>query len=95
MTNEKYEFMYEQKIRSQMIDLSHHMNNIEYIKLALNTFTDYFLINCNPDELEIHYVEEALEGQSIQVYRAQENNTYYFKLMQNDKLAVKMKLSFK
>ncbi|MBR7065048.1 MAG: hypothetical protein IKI31_07905 [Treponema sp.] len=37
------EFVFEQKIRSCHIDMSHHMNNIEYIKFALSVFTDDFL----------------------------------------------------
>ena len=38
------DFQFEQIIRSQMIDMSHHMNNIEYIKLALNIFSDDFFL---------------------------------------------------
>lgn len=63
------DFIYEQVIRSQHIDMSHHMNNIEYIKLGLNVFTDDFLESHEPKELEVHYTGESKEEQTLKVYR--------------------------
>lgn len=63
------DFVYEQTIRSQHIDMSHHMNNIEYIKLALNVFTDDFLESHEAKELEVHYTGESREGEILRIFK--------------------------
>ena len=63
------DFVFEQTIRSCHIDMSHHMNNIEYIKLALCVFNDDFLLSHNITDLEVHYTGESKEGQTLRVYR--------------------------
>ncbi len=63
------EFVFEQVIRSSHIDMSHHMNNIEYIKLAMCVFTDDFLLSHEVTDLEVHYTGESKEGQTLRVYR--------------------------
>ncbi len=63
------EFVFEQVIRSSHIDMSHHMNNIEYIKLALCVFDDDFLLSHEITDLEVHYMGESKEGQTLKVYR--------------------------
>ena len=63
------ELVFEQQIRSCHIDMSHHMNNIEYIKFALSVFTDDFLQSHEISDLEVHYTGESKEGQILRVYR--------------------------
>ncbi|MCR4579858.1 MAG: hypothetical protein K5681_05870 [Treponema sp.] len=63
------EFVFEQEIRSCHIDMSHHMNNIEYIKLAMCVFSDDFLLSHQVTDLEVHYTGESKEGQLLRVYR--------------------------
>ena len=63
------EFVFEQTVRSCHIDMSRHMNKIEYIKLALSVFTDDFLLNHEVTDLEVHYTGESKEGQNLRVYR--------------------------
>ncbi|MCR4734964.1 MAG: hypothetical protein K5829_08180 [Treponema sp.] len=63
------DFVFEQIIRSCHIDMSHHMNNIEYIKLALCIFTDDYLLSHEITDLEVHYTGESKEGQILRVYR--------------------------
>ncbi|HBB14745.1 MAG TPA: acyl-ACP thioesterase [Treponema sp.] len=63
------EFVFEQIIRSCHIDMSHHMNNIEYIKLALCVFDDDFLQSHEIKDLEVHYTGESREGQTLKVFR--------------------------
>ena len=62
------DFAFEQTVRSCHIDMSHHMNNIEYIKLALCVFTDDFLLAHDISDLEVHYTGESREGQLLRVY---------------------------
>lgn len=63
------ELAFEQTIRSCHIDMSHHMNNIEYIKFALSVFSDDFLQAHEITDLEVHYTGESKEGQLLKVYR--------------------------
>ena len=63
------ELVFEQVVRSCHIDMSKHMNNIEYIKFALSVFTDDFLQSHEIKELEVHYTGESKEGQTLKVYR--------------------------
>jgi len=63
------EFVFEEEIRSCHIDMSHHMNNIEYIKLAMCVFSDDFLLNHQVTDLEVHYTGESREGQKLRIYR--------------------------
>ncbi|MCH5293111.1 MAG: hypothetical protein J1E07_05220 [Treponema sp.] len=63
------EFVFEQKIRSCHIDMSRHMNNIEYIKFALSVFSDDFLQTHEVTDLEVHYTGESREDQTLRIYR--------------------------
>lgn len=63
------DFVFEQKIRSSFIDLSQHMNNSEYVKLALSTFSNDYLKEHDVSEIEAHYTGESKEGQTLRVYR--------------------------
>ena len=69
------DFVFEQEIRSSQIDMSHHMNNIEYIKLALCVFTDDFLQSHEITDLEVHYTGESKEGQILKVYKKEDPKT--------------------
>lgn len=63
------EISFVQEIRSCHIDMSRHMNNIEYIKFALSVFTDDFLQSHEITDIEVHYTGESKEGQILKVYR--------------------------
>ena len=39
------------------------MNNIEYIKLALNIFSNDFLLHNEVSSLEVHFTGESREGE--------------------------------
>lgn len=89
------DFKYEQVIRSQHIDMSHHMNNIEYIKLALNVFTDDFLLAHEPDSLEVHYTGESKEGQTLRVYSRTKDSSTQIIIKESDRSVFEMKIVFK
>ena len=54
--------------------MSHHMNNIEYIKLALCVFSDDFLQSHEITDLEVHYTGESKEGQILRVYKKEDTD---------------------
>lgn len=88
----QYEEVYQQKVLPQHIDMSHHMNNIEYVKLALNVFNVNDLEMCTPSELEVHFLGESLEGQTLHIYRAEHNGATYMKIMESDRMVFEMKM---
>lgn len=88
------DFVYEQIIRSQLIDMSHHMNNIEYIKLALNVFSDDFLRNKEVDLLEVHYLGESLEGQTLRIYQKEIANSFFICIKTQLSTVFEMKINF-
>ena len=90
---EEYEEVYSQKVLPQHIDMSHHMNNIEYVKLALNVFSAADLELCIPSALEIHYLGESKEGQVLRVFRAEHNGATYMRIVdETDRPVFEMKL---
>jgi len=88
------DFVYEQIIRSQHIDMSHHMNNIEYIKLGLNVFSDDFIESHEAKDLEVHYTGESKEGQILKVYRKEIDGAYIIKIKESERIVFEMKISF-
>lgn len=87
-----YEEIYQQKVLPQHIDMSRHMNNIEYVKLALNVFSVEDLAVCTPSELEVHFLGESLEGQVLTVFRAEHNGATYMKIQEGDRSVFEMKI---
>lgn len=89
------DFQFEQIIRSQMIDMSHHMNNIEYIKLALNVFSDDFFQANEVDFLEVHYQGESKEGQVLKVYSKNIDVRFFIFIKEQERLVFEMTIAFK
>lgn len=89
-----YREVYEQVIRSSNIDMSHHLNNIEYIKFALNVFTEEFLLSHDVCELEVHYTGESKEGQTLKILRADTEDGTYIKIKESERSVFEMKISF-
>lgn len=73
--------------------MSHHMNNIEYIKLALNVFTDDFLLAHEPDSLEVHYTGESKEGQTLRVYSRTKDSSTQIIIKESDRSVFEMKIN--
>ena len=87
-------FSFEQKIRSQQIDMSRHMNNIEYIRLALNVFDDEFLRTHDVSEMEMHYTGESREGQVLRVFRHDEGTCTFIAIQESGRTVFEMKIKF-
>ena len=87
-------FKYEQIIRSQHIDMSHHMNNIEYIKLALNVFSDEFLLTHEIKNLEVHYTGESKEGQILRIFSKNEKTITQIVIKEKERSVLEMQVEF-
>lgn len=88
------DFKFEQVIRSQLIDMSRHMNNIEYIRLALNVFSDDFLQQNQVQTLEVHYLGESKENQTLRVYSKTTGNTFFVYIKEQNRLVFEMMINF-
>ncbi len=94
LPDESYQESYSTIIRSQNIDMSGHMNNNEYIKLALNVFPNDFLLAHEPDILEVHFTGESKEGQNLRILKAEEDSASYVKIQEGERTVFEMKISF-
>lgn len=88
------DFVYEQIIRSQHIDMSRHMNNIEYIKLGLNVFSDDFLESHEAKTLEVHYTGESREGQVLKIYKKDIDGKTFVKINESTRSVFEMMIDF-
>ncbi|NLU23697.1 MAG: hypothetical protein GXW99_03035 [Clostridiales bacterium] len=61
--------VFRQKMYSQYIDMSHHVNNVEYVRLALSVFPHQMLMEKAVTEVEIHYDCECREGEELLIAR--------------------------
>ena len=76
------EFEYEFVVRSQQIDLSHHLNNIEYIKLGLNCYPESMLLTREISDLEMHYCGESMEGQILHIYKKSTDDGDFIRILE-------------
>lgn len=88
------DFVYEQVIHSQYIDMSKHMNNIEYVKLGVNVFSAQFLEDHSVKDLEVHYLAESKENQTLRIYKTEADGKYYIKIKEADRYVFEMIISF-
>ncbi|MCF0215957.1 MAG: acyl-ACP thioesterase [Fibrobacteraceae bacterium] len=77
---EEFQEMYRQHVLPQHLDMSHHMNNIEYVKLSMNVFSSEDWELCIPSEMEIHFLGESMEGTELRIFRADKKGATYMKI---------------
>ena len=88
------DFVFEQTIRSQHIDMSHHMNNCEYVRIATGAFSEEFIRNNDPKEFEVHWIGETTEGQKIRVYKKEQEGRQYIKITEGQRTVFEMVITF-
>ncbi len=88
------EFMGEYKINSTNLDLSFHMNNAEYIKLALSLFTSKEQIENRISEFQINFLGQSFEGDTLKLYRKQiPDKSYIVNFVNKDKVVISCKVN--
>jgi len=85
---------YEQKIYSQDIDYSGHVNNAIYVRYLMNTLSCDFLSQNKITDFEIHYINESKEGQSLKIYKKEENKNIRFLIKDDEKEIIRANLTF-
>ncbi|MBE6729869.1 MAG: hypothetical protein E7568_06530 [Ruminococcaceae bacterium] len=86
---------YELTVLSQHIDMSHHVNNIEYIRMAEDLFSINELENRFIGKMEVHYINECREGDILLCRRIDNENCSMVRITNGDKVAFEMKFEFK
>ncbi len=85
---------YELTVRSQHIDMSRHVNNIEYIRMALDLFTVDELIENDISDIQVHYMGECREGEKLCCQRFDEGNISYVTISKENKKCFEMKIIY-
>lgn len=76
-------------IKPTNIDFYHHTNNVEYVRIVLDSFQLEEIESMNITDFEIHYLNESRCGEVLEIYRTQIDCGYIVKLMCNNKTIVK------
>ena len=88
--------VYQQTVLPQHIDMSHHVNNIEYVKLSLNVFSIDDLELCLPSDMELHFLGESHVGQVLKVLRSDKKGATYMRITdESGRIVFEMKIKFK
>ncbi|MCR4940541.1 MAG: hypothetical protein K5930_10620 [Treponemataceae bacterium] len=88
-------FLFEQVVRFCHIDMSQHMNNAEYTKLALSVFTNEYLKEHDISDIEAHYTGECKEGQILRVYRYEADGNVYVYIKEGERTVYECSITFK
>ncbi len=78
------DFVYKRLVRSGDIDVTHHTNNVTYITMLLDTFSVKELESMTLKEVEISYLNESLEGETLSIYRKKTDEGYLFKITKDN-----------
>lgn len=78
------DFINKRIVRSGDIDVTHHTNNVTYITMLLDTFTVKELENTTLKEIEVSYLNESLEGETLSIYRKDNEDGHYFSIKKDD-----------
>jgi acyl-ACP thioesterase len=74
--------------------MSHHVNNTEYINLALDVFTEEYLLAHPVKEMEVHYTGETKEGELLKIYRHDQDGRNYIQIKAEARLVFECYLKF-
>ena len=61
--------VYSHTVRASDLDINRHVNNITYIKFALDCFDTKELESIDIKSFEMYYVSQCFEGQTLELYR--------------------------
>ena len=79
-------------INAMNIDMYHHVNNVEYVRLALSTLEKEYLVNNRINELEIHYNSECKYGERLSVFKRLSGDEMYFENKTADRVCVRLRM---
>ncbi len=63
------ELVYTHTVRPSDLDINRHVNNITYIKFALDCFSSDELESIDIKSFEMYYISQCFEGETLEIYR--------------------------
>ncbi len=84
------DFIYKRLVRSGDIDVTHHTNNVTYITMLLDTFSVKELEAKQWEGIEVSYLNESFEGETLSIYRKEREDGYSFSIKKEDGKVVLM-----
>ena len=91
---EKLRAAFVQPVYSQLIDMSNHVNNIMYIRMAMCLFPSQYLHTHEIEDVEVHYLSEAQEGQTLHV-ELFEADAWYVRIRMQERALCELRLAFR
>lgn len=82
------------KIRSTNIDMSHHTNNLEYIRFIMNTYSVEDMETKSIKEMEVVYTSQSYENDVIDVLKTEQADRDLIILQKDDKPIIKCEIVF-
>lgn len=76
--------MYEKRVLMSDIDMNRHVNNISYIKMALDCFSLEEFEKTDMTSFEMYYTTQCYEGDNVLVYRCDADGGYYIQADNSD-----------
>ncbi len=79
-----------QQVRVLYTEVDHngHTNNVSYIRYILNTMDSAFYEKHEIKELEIHYLKESMEENTLDVYKAVDSGNYIYQIQKEGQCIV-------
>lgn len=84
------DLVYQRLVRSSDIDVTHHTNNVTYITMLLDTFSVKEIESMTLKEIEVSYLSESFEGETLSIYRKRREDGTYFSIKKDDGKVVLM-----
>ncbi len=88
---EDYEEVYQLKVTASYLDYSRHVNNAEYVRILMDSFSLKEIEQLSIKTLEIHYLKESYEQDELHIFRTKQEQQYCFSL-QTDLPIVEMRM---
>lgn len=86
--------VYEHTVRSAQIDMSHHVNNVEYVKMAMSCLTVAEVEAIEIQNLEAHFIAECMEGETLTISEHRAEDSAFFRITAAERTVFEMTIHF-
>ena len=89
---EKGELCYNRKMLVSDLDLNRHVNNVTYIRIALDSFSSAELESITIKSMDMQYKMQCFEGQTLSVYKMKTEDGYIIDGLCDDNIIFRAKI---
>lgn len=76
-------------VKSTNIDSSQHTNNVEYLRFLLNTYSVAELLSHPISQIQIDYISQSYEEDTLSIYKTSTGNTDVFSVTKDEETVIK------